>query len=214
MKLINKIGVILLIMIAITSFPEAKINDDVPESANDIMPLLIGSDVPEVIVKSIEGLEVNLREEILKKPTVLIFYRGGWCPYCNMYLSDLMNIENDLKELGYQIVAVSADKYEKLSETFEKHKAGYTLLSDNDVKAAKAFGIAFKVEQSYVGKVKKYNIDIEESSGRKHHILPVPAAYVINKEGKIYFSYVNPDYSIRVDGDLLLQAAKSALKEK
>ncbi len=207
-----KLGIIFLLMATLINSDMFTSSSEVPESANNIKPLLIGADVPEVTLKNIDGKDVNLREEVLKKPTVLIFYRGGWCPYCNMHLSDLMKIENDLKELGYQIIAVSADKYEKLAETFEKNEVGYTLLSDNDVNAAKAFGIAFKVEQSYLEKAKKYNIDLEEESGRSHHILPVPSAYVINKEGKIYFSYVNPDYSIRVDGDLLLQAAKSALK--
>ena len=154
-----------------------------------------------------------LVNEVSKKPTILVFYRGGWCPYCSSHLSDLYSIEKELLDLGYQIAAVSIDKPEKLKETLDKTKINYTLLSDSDAEASKAFGLAFKVADEYNNKLKDYGISLEEASGRDHHILPVPAAFVINKKGVIKYSYVNPDHTIRVDPQVLLKAAKMSLEE-
>lgn len=78
--------------------------------------------------------------------------------------------------------------------------------------AAKAFGIAYKVNKTMYEKFKSYGIDLEADSGRNHHLLPVPAAFIIDKDGIIRFSYVNPDYKVRIDPDLLVEAAKAGLK--
>lgn len=181
-------------------------------SAEDVCPVLAGTKIPEALVKSVDGKDVALYDVITKKPTVLIFYRGGWCPYCNLQLGQLQEIEKELLNLGYQIVAVSADKPEKLKESVQKKAINYMLLSDSTMLAAQAFGIAFHLDDETVEKYKKYGLDIEEASGEKHHNLPVPAAFVLKTDGTISFSYVNPDYKVRIEPDVLLAAAKAALK--
>lgn len=129
-----------------------------------------------------------------------------------MQLGQLQEIEKELLDLGYQIVAVSADKPEKLEESIQKKKINYVLLSDSTTKAAQAFGLAYHLDDEGVEKYKKFGLDIEEASGEKHHILPVPAAFVLKTDGTIVFSYVNPDYKVRVEPDVLLAAAKAAVK--
>lgn len=140
--------------------------------------------------------------------SVLVFYRGGWCPFCNLQLADLNKIENDLRELGYQMIAISIDKPEKLKESLDKHQLSYTLLSDNKAEASTAFGLAFKVSDDYNKMLLSHNMNLEEASGEKHHILPVPAVFIVDKEGVIQFEYVNPNYKARLNSEILLKVAE------
>ncbi|PWJ43692.1 peroxiredoxin-like family protein [Sediminitomix flava] len=186
---------------------------DVAQTANDINPLLIGQNIPEVLLKTADNKEVSLIDMVKKQPTVIVFYRGGWCPYCNKQLSGLGKISADLVEMGYQILAISPDKPENLQVTFEKHKMTYTLLSDSKMDAARKFGIAFQVDDATLEKYKSYNIDLVDASGNSHNQLPVPSVFFVDKTGEIKFEYVNPDYSVRISDSLLMSAAKSLLEE-
>jgi peroxiredoxin len=116
--------------------------------------------------------------------------------------------------MGYQVIAVSADRAEKLAETMQKDSLDYTLLSDSKTFAAQALGLAFRVEENVVERYKQNKMDLEDASGERHHILPVPAAFIVGMDGIIKFEYVNPNYRVRVDPEVLLAAAKSALLEK
>lgn len=183
----------------------------VPNSAADIRPLLIGATVPQVALQTADGKAFDLSGAVAKKPTVLIFYRGGWCPYCNTHLGQLQTAEAELLKLGYQILAISPDRPEKLGESVEKHKLTYTLLSDHSMKAAQSFGIAFRVDDATLEKYKGYGIDLEAASGQKHHLLPVPAVFIVGTDSIVKFVYVNPDYKVRLEPAVLLAAAKAAL---
>lgn len=123
-----------------------------------------------------------------------------------------MRIEPQLLEMGYQILAVSADSPEYLSQSRQKHKMGYTLLSDHSMKGAIALGLAWQANAEALKMFKGYGIDLEKASGEKHHILPVPAAYVVGTDGKITFAYVNPNHKVRVPATVLLEAARDALE--
>lgn len=183
-------------------------NKKVANNASEICPIKISEKVPKANVRNLEGELINLQDVVQEKPTILIFYRGGWCPYCNLQLADLNKIENQILELGYQLVAVSIDKPEKLKESLDKHKLNYILLSDSKAEASIAFGLAFYVADDYNKMLLSHNMSLEEASGEKHHILPVPAVFIVDQEGIVQFEYVNPDYKIRLDGDILLKAAE------
>lgn len=181
-------------------------------NADEICPLLVGQRIPAVTLKDFQGKDVYLLKAVSEKPTVLIFYRGGWCPFCNLHLNEIEKIQKDLLDLGYQIIAVGIDKWERLNASIEKDHLTYKLLSDNEAIASEEFGIAFKVDDQTVEQYKKYNMDLELSSGEKHHVLPVPSAFIIGTDGKIKFEYINPDYKVRIKGDMLLSVAKSLIK--
>ncbi|KKM16944.1 hypothetical protein LCGC14_1680720 [marine sediment metagenome] len=184
----------------------------VADSAEKVHSIAVGQTVPAVTLRTVGGQLYDLRRGIARQPTVLIFYRGGWCPYCNRHLAELQELEPKLRELGYQILAISPDRPEELAKSVRKQSLGYTLLSDSDMTAARAFGLAFRVDDALVGLYKtKYSIDLEAASGRKHHELPVPAAYIVDQSGKIRHAYVNPDYKARIEPEKLLQEARSAL---
>jgi peroxiredoxin len=128
-----------------------------------------------------------------------------------MQLGQLQSGEAELREMGYQILAISPDRPEKMTETVDKHELTYTVLSDHTMEAARAFGIAFRVDSVTVVKYKAFGIDLEEASGEKHHLLPVPAVFIVGTDGIIKFSYANPDYKVRLAPADLLVAAREAL---
>ena len=172
--------------------------------------LKAGDAIPDVTLRTEENKEVSLRKLVSEKPTVLIFYRGGWCPFCNRHLQSLAGIEDDLNKAGAQLLAISMDQPSKLKETPNRDKLHYRLLSDSDAAAAKAFGIAFKVDDATVEKYKGYGINLEAASGKDHHILPHPAVFVADTGGKIRFAHVNSDHKVRLEPKRILEAAQSA----
>lgn len=178
----------------------------------DIRPLLIGASVPPVLLQSPEG-EKNLRELIQGKPTVLVFYRGSWCPYCTYHLVEMMDSEPPLLALGYQILAISPDAPVHSEQLKKEKKMPYTLLSDPRLSAAEAFGLAFRLDEATLEKYRGYGIDLSKSSGGTNRdVLPVPAVFIIDAEGRIAFHFVDPDYRYRVSGELVLTAARVSLE--
>jgi peroxiredoxin len=193
MKLLNLCFLFLLFLNAtISSVAQT------PMNATDISPLLIGEKIPPTTVSSVTGEVLSLQDIVKKKPSVVIFYRGGWCPFCNVHLAELQTIEQDILTLGYQIIAISPDSPENLQAAAGKHSLTYTLLSDADMSTAQAFGLAFAVPESSVERLKK------SSGGKNPGQLPVPAVLVLNTEGEILFEYINPDYKKRISASLLL----------
>lgn len=185
-----------------------KIVSGVPLLPEDISPLLIGENIPKVNLLDAAGQNFDLNAAVSSKPTILIFYRGGWCPFCSKQLAGIQEIEQDLTKMGYQIVAVSTDSPENLKNTETKQKLTYTLLSDADLSISKQFGIAFKSP-------KNYDKFLPETSGGKNidKLLPVPSVFILNRKGNIRFEYINPNITQRLSASLLKAAAASLYNE-
>lgn len=173
-------------------------------------PLAVGARLPDVTVRTEKDAPVKLAAALKSEPAVILFYRGGWCPYCTKHLSAMMEIEEKLRGEGYSIFAISTDQPSKLAATPGREKLNYTLLSDSKMEASNAFGITFTVSDEVLEKYKGYNIDLEAASGEKHHMLPHPAVFVVDREGVIRFAYVNENYKVRLDPEKVLAAAKEA----
>ena len=186
---------IAIVLFSLTFNTQAQI----AENAEDISPLLIGEKIPDIELTNIDGKEVSTKE-IFHKKTVLVVYRGGWCPYCNRQLADMQDIESQILELGYQIVAVSPDSPKFLKETESDDKLNYALYSDSEGKFSQAIGIAFKKDKP---KLDKY------SEGKNPGFLPVPTVYVLNEKQEIEFMYINPNYATRLKGELLVAVLKN-----
>lgn len=196
-------------LLALTDFSTAAAKDQSDARAK------VGDPVPDVVVLTPEGDEVKLRESAREQASVLVFYRGGWCPYCNVHLADLATIREQLGELGFQLLAVSADQPTVLRAKPENAGLDYQLLSDHSMKAAGAFGITFRVNDALFDKYRnEYDIDIEAASGETHHLLPHPAVYLIDRQGVIRFVHVNEDYRERLSGEAVLAAAKKIAAAK
>ena len=176
----------------------------IPLVAEDISPILIGETLPNANFQNVEGEYVQLKALLEEKPTVLVFYRGGWCPYCNVQLSGLVEIEEEVLELGYQIVAISPDDYKNLQSTIENNSTEYKLLSDPNGKFIKEIGIAFKTSSS----LKEY-ITGKGQKGETSPVMPAPTLMIVDKKGVIKFEYINPNYKERISGEMLLSVLKT-----
>ena len=185
-----------------------------PTDPHALRPPLLGSALPAATLRDLQGAPVELGAQLAGKPAVLVFYRGGWCPYCTLQLSQLRTVIEPLGELGYQLIAVSPDSPASLAATLDKEPLPYTLLSDSALELIGALGIGFRVDAETIEQYKGYGIDLEAASGKDHHVLPVPAVFVVDAAGIIQFHYVNPDYRVRVPGSLILEAARSTREIK
>lgn len=176
-----------------------KVKTIIPSKAEDISPLLIGESLPNANLQNLEGKDINLKDVLQVKPTVLVFYRGGWCPYCNRQLSGLVKIEKEIIDLGFQIVAITPDDYQNLKNTEEKDSINYQLYSDPNGKLIQDVGIAFQTPTM----VKGY-IATKGQKGKTSDVMPVPTLMVVDMEGKIKFEYINPNYKERMSSEMLL----------
>lgn len=180
-----------------------------PQKPEDISPLLYGEKIPVAVLPDASGKMFDLNRAVGEKPTVLVFYRGGWCPYCTRQLSGLQDALPELEKLGYQVIAVSTDAPDKLGQSAEKGKLAYTLLSDADLAVARQFGIAYKAPEGY------WKMLPATTGGKDVDLLlPVPSVFILDKKGAIQFEYINPDFTKRLSSELLKAAAGSVKSEQ
>jgi len=190
---------------------------DVPvaPTAAEIQPLRTGDSAPRFAVRTIDNERFDFDPRDLDRPAILITFRGGWCPFCNMHLSELRNAIPAITEMGIDVLFLSGDRPELLLRSLSRETQnaigglGYTILSDANAQAAIALGIAFKASDRTVQRRLARGDDIERSSMERHGVLPVPAVFVINRDGIIEHSYANPDYKVRLSADELIAAADS-----
>ena len=184
-------------------------------SPEQVTPLLNGLTIPAVSLTTADNKAVALTELVQQKPSILVFYRGGWCPYCNAQLTALRDIEPQLNKLGYQLIAITPDSVASINKSLQDtggNKLNYTLLSDANFAASSAFGLAYylddKTAAAYKGKLGSL---ITTEAGTEKVVLPVPAVYIVNTAGEAVFSYVHINYKTRLHSELLLKAAELAL---
>ena len=186
----------------------------IPDSPQQVQPLSVGTRAPAFSARTTAGTLRTFEPDSYEKPTVVIFYRGGWCPYCNAQLSDLHLVEPKLRKSGFEIVFLSSDRPELLYSSLKATDIHYTLLSDNHLEAAKSFHVAYHVDDTTFAKLREYGEDLEVSTGTKKHELPVPSVFIIDMSGTIRFVYSNPDYTVRLSADELWNAAHALVKVK
>ncbi|QYJ85388.1 AhpC/TSA family protein [Shewanella mesophila] len=201
--------VLLALFILLISLPSMA--KPIAQDELSISPLLNGQTIPSVTVTELNGDSVSLAKLTANKPSVIFFYRGGWCPFCNAQMGQLKAIEQDLINMGFQLIGISPDSPDALNASLTKQKLDYTLLSDAKLDAMRAFGLAYftsaKTTKAYQSKLQVNNQMWKNSDGDERLVLPVPAIYIIDKNGLVHFQYVNPNYKVRADPKLILTAA-------
>ena len=180
------------------------------EAMYNICPIKNSADIPNSEVFKSSGEKVDLKSYIGNRKVVLVFYRGGWCPYCMRHLSALQEVKEEIDQLGFELIAITPDDFSQLDTSLKRSNGiEYRLFSDKNIEAINAFGIGWKVNDELYAKYKnEYRMDLEWWSGTKHHVLPVPSVFIIN-EGKIQYQHVDPKYSQRLSSDVLLSFIKS-----
>ncbi len=159
--------------------------------------LFLNSKAPDFKAKDQNGNEVRLKDLLKKGKVVLVFYRGQWCPYCNKYLQRLEDSLSLIKEKGATLVAVTPELPENISKTVEKTKAEFPVLHDEGLKIMKAYDVEFEVPENVLTRYRNGGIKIDENNGKNGNFLPIPATYIIDKEGNITYRFFNPDYKKR-----------------
>jgi peroxiredoxin len=208
---------ILLLSISLFSF-SLLAEPRIAQNPEDIKPLLNGMTVPKVSLQDATGKTVELSSVLKQQDTVLVFYRGGWCPYCNLQLAALRDIEPKLKALGYQLIAVTPDSPAAVQASLKDTKDAsitYTLLSDSQFNLSSAFGVAYYLdEKTSVTYLTTYKLNLNKEASSGKVVLPVPAVYILNKEGLVQYSYQHINYKVRLQPELLLLAARLAKESK
>lgn len=176
-------------------------------SGADVKPIKQGEIAPEVSLKTADGKDIKLTDLFGQKGAVVIFYRGGWCPFCNKHLQSVQKISAKLNDAGYPVLAISPETLDHLKETANKDKLTYQLLSDPTGAAIRAFGLAYKVDDTLKAQLAKYNLDLTAWNAQPAPELPVPALLVLDKTGKVLFIHFDPDYTKRLSNDDILKAA-------
>lgn len=181
-----------------------------PTNNTDIAPLLIGEQVPDVMLTGTDGKEYSLVSLTKDKPTLIIFYRGKWCSNCIRHFSqEIAPIEKQIFDLGYNMLAVCPDMPDTLIKTAQKVNLNPAhFYSDGEGALSKAMGIAVQQSERMLTMLSNY------SGGKNKGFLPVPGEFILDTNQKILFEYINPMGSsdkLRIRGKFLM-AVLQALK--
>jgi peroxiredoxin len=183
----------------------------VPEQMEAIQPLLIGATIPTLKLRKSTGEAFDVNAALREQPGVLLFYRGGWCGFCQKQLVELRQHYDAVQALGFQVLAISPDTPDNATETAEKYRLPFPVLSDTSMQSAIDFGIAWRVSD----RDDEYYAKLQRASGETHRILPVPAYFIVDATQRILFAYVNPNYRVRPPFSLMqagIEAARQQLE--
>ncbi|MDM0074764.1 peroxiredoxin-like family protein [Variovorax sp. J2P1-59] len=159
----------------------------------------VGGLAPDLILPDAFDRPVRLADLWRKGPLVIVFYRGGWCTYCNLQLRAWREQASELARLGATLVAISPQTPDNSLSTAEKNALAFTVLSDSALEAANGFGIAFTLHPDLVDFYGSVGTDIPVLNGNGLWVLPVPATYVIDRTGSIRFALIEEDARRRAD---------------
>lgn len=171
--------------------------------------LKAGDFAPDFELPAVDGRTVRLSALLRDGPVVVSFYRGGWCPYCNLELRALQSVLPEVNRLGAQLVAVSPQTPDESLSTAEKNALAYPVLSDAGSATARRFGIAFDLAEELRPIYARFSHALPDRNGDDSWVLPIPATYVIGKDGRIALAFVDIDYRNRLDPAEVVQALHS-----
>ncbi|TXF88421.1 AhpC/TSA family protein [Neolewinella aurantiaca] len=170
----------------------------------------VGEAAPGFDLPDPEGKSISLADLLAEGPVVVTFYRGSWCPYCNLQLRALQNRLSEIRELGASLVAISPEVPDGSMTKNEIQKMDFIVLSDQDAKVASDYGVAWKVpefliEHMEVGR----NLDLKKINNGNGDIMPIPATFVLGSDGMVKWNYVDVDYRTRSEPDEIIEALKA-----
>ena len=186
----------------------AKTDRELAESGIVDRTLKVGEKTPNFILPNVKHQAVDLQEFLTTGAVVLSFYRGGWCPYCNLELRGLQKALPEIQELGATLVAVSPETPDNSLSTAEKNELTFEVLSDRGNQITRQFGLVFTVPEELRPVYEQFGIDIPAHNGDTTFELPIPATYVIAPDGTIIHAFVNTDYTKRLDPEDIVVALK------
>lgn len=158
-----------------------------------------GDQLPHFTLNDVKHGQVSSQQLLERGPIIIAFYRGGWCPYCNLQLRDLQKHLPKIKAHGAQLVAISPEAPDQTAITVKKQGLNFYVLSDINGKVSDSFGLTFKLPNDLITVYKGFGIDLARTNGNKKWELPLAATYIITKNGRIAYAYVDADYKKRAE---------------
>ena len=167
--------------------------------------LKTGDRCPEFKLKNARGEAVSSRQLLDKSDLVISFYRGAWCPYCNLEINALAQTLAEIRSTGAELVAISPQVPEKSEQQTNDLKLDFEVLSDIGNQLAKQFGLVFTLPEDVRPLYQAWEIDIPAHNGDALYQLPVPATYIVDQAGFIRYHFVDSDYTRRLEPTTILQ---------
>ena len=167
-----------------------------------------GDQAPDFTLPSANGQDITLSHLLKDGPVVVVWYRGGWCPYCNIQLRHMQGILPQLKQSGAQLVAISPETPDNSLSTEDKNKLEFVVLSDADNHVARDFGIVYSLDDD-THSILEDRLKLSEFNGSDSKELPLTVAYVIKPDGTIAWDFVDPDYRARAEPHEILEAVQA-----
>jgi len=165
-----------------------------------------GEAAPSFTLPSATGRVITLAERLAEGPVVLTFYRGAWCPYCNLTLHALQQAHADIKARGAQLIAISPQIPDESLSLTEKHQLGFDVLSDIGCATATEYGLSFDIDEELAGVYDRLGFEMERVNAGHARTLPLPATFVIAPDGTIAWAFVDTDYTKRAEPADILAA--------
>jgi len=173
---------------------------------------LEGDIAPNFDLPNVRGGRTQLVNLLKEGPVVLSFYRGGWCPFCNLEFKALTDALPQIQIMGAALVGVSPETADTSLTTIEKHNLPFEVLSDVGNKIAQQYGLVMTVYDELRPLYEQWGIDLPAANGDNSYQLPLPATYIIKQDGTVHASYVNKDYTSRMEPNDILAALESLQK--
>jgi peroxiredoxin len=168
--------------------------------------LKVGDHAPAIVLGNAKGATVDVGTLLKKGAVIVTFYRGGWCPYCNLELKAYQEILPDIAAAGASLVAISPENPDDTLSTAEKNALSFEVLSDIGQKVGRTFGLVYEFTEELKRAYRGFNLDIPARNGTPDEwALPVSATYVIDCDGLIIYAYTDVDYRDRADPRDVLQ---------
>ena len=174
-------------------------NDALRKSGIVERALGTGAKFPDLTLTNAVGGQSRIYDKLASGPLVVTFYRGGWCPYCNLELRAYQGALADIRALGADLVAISPEAPDNTLSTAEKNELTFEILSDVNGALEDALGIRFDLADPIVALYKRFGQDLPTRNADGRWSLPIPATYVLDRDGTIALAFVEPDYRKRLE---------------
>lgn len=172
--------------------------------------LKVGEQAPDFELPDALGNQIKLSGLLENGAVVVTFYRGSWCPYCNLQLRALQAKLPEIQSLGATLVAISPEVPDESMTKNEISEMDFTVLSDQDAKVASKYGVAWEVPEFLLDHMRvDRDLDLKQINNGNGTVLPIPATFIVGTDGAIQWSYVNVDYRTRSEPDEIVEALKS-----
>jgi len=166
-----------------------------------------GDAAPGFSLTNVDGKIIRLSNILRRrKPAIIVFYRGAWCPFCNIYLNALESINTKVQEQGAVMVAISPQTPDHCMTMAERNRLSFEILSDIGNMVARRFGLVTQVPPDIVDIYEKMFVYLSQYNGDDSNELPIPAVFVIGRDGKVFRAFISPDYTQRIDPEKIIDA--------